>query len=120
MEAIIETGGKQYRVKPGLHLEVEKLGQEKGERITFQRVLMVKDEEGTRFGRPYLENVQVVGQVVVEDRYRKIIVFKYKPKKRYRKKMGHRQPFTRVLIQEIIENTPEKGVLDHGQEEGSR
>lgn len=107
MEAIIKTGGKQYRVKPGLILEVEKLDQEPGDEIIFQDILLYKDEEETRVGRPFLEDLEVVGRVLKQDRRRKVIIFKYKPKKRYRRKAGHRQPFTRVLIEDILEKSLE-------------
>lgn len=122
MEAIIKTGGKQYRVKPGLILEVEKLDKQPGDEVTFQEVLLYKDEKGTRVGHPFLEDLEVIGKVLKQDRYRKIIVFKYKPKKRYRRKAGHRQPFTKVLIEDILtrsletelEIKQEKGVDDLG------
>jgi large subunit ribosomal protein L21 len=98
MYAIIETGGKQYRAEPGKVIRVEKLPAEKGEAVTFDKVLMCVNEEETRVGKPYLEEGKVEGKVVSVGRARKIIVYKYKPKKNYRRKQGHRQPYTDVLI----------------------
>lgn len=101
MYAIIETGGKQYRVEEGKAVRVEKLPAEKGEEVVFDRVLVRGDGEKTEIGRPYLEGCRVKGRVTVQGRGRKIIVFKYKPKKNYRRKQGHRQPFTEVMIKQI-------------------
>ncbi len=98
MYAIIETGGKQYRAEEGKVIRVEKLPQEKGETIKFEKVLMCVNGEETRVGKPYLDDCRVEGKVVGCGRGRKIIVFKYKPKKNYRRKQGHRQPYTDVLI----------------------
>lgn len=101
MYAIVETGGKQYRVEEGRVVRIEKLPAEKGEEVLFDRVLLFSDGTETRIGRPYLENCRVKGRVTQQGRGRKIVVFKYKPKKNYRRKKGHRQPFTEVLIKEI-------------------
>ncbi len=102
MFAIIETGGKQYRVAEGQIIEVEKLSAPVGETVTLDRVLMVTDESQTRVGRPLVEGVQVQAKVLDQDRRRKIIVFKYKPKIRYRRKTGHRQSVTRLKIERIL------------------
>ncbi len=101
MFAIIETGGKQYRVAEGEVIEVEKLAVPVGETVTLDRVLMVGDGERTQVGRPLVEGARVEARVVDQDRGRKIIVFKYKPKIRYRRKTGHRQSFTRLHIERI-------------------
>lgn len=101
MYAIIETGGKQYRVEEGKAVRVEKLPAEKGEEILFDRVLLYSDGTETRIGSPYIESCRVKGRVTVQGRGRKIIVFKYKAKKNYRRKQGHRQPFTEVLVKQI-------------------
>jgi len=101
MQAVIATGGKQYWVKEGDIIKVEKLEQEKGERIEFDKVLMVNKDGEYIIGRPLVENAKVAGKVIRQGKARKIIVFKYKAKTRYRKKTGHRQPFTEVLIEEI-------------------
>lgn len=102
MYAIIETGGKQYKVSPGDILTVEKLDVGEGEEVVFDKVLMVKSNEGESvIGTPYLENIKVKGIVLEQFRGKKIIVFKYRPKKHYRRKRGHRQYFTKVQIAEV-------------------
>ncbi|NMB34816.1 MAG: 50S ribosomal protein L21 [Firmicutes bacterium] len=101
MYAIIETGGKQYRVSEGSICRVEKLPAEAGAEITFDKVLAVKKGENMDVGKPYLQGAKVSAKVLSQGKGKKIIVFKYKPKKNYRKKQGHRQPFTQVLIQKI-------------------
>ena len=101
MYAIVETGGKQYRAEEGKVIRVEKLPAEKGEAVQFDRVLMCVNGEDTLVGKPYLDDCKVEGKVVGVGRGRKIIVFKYKPKKNYRRKQGHRQPYTDVLISSI-------------------
>ncbi|MGQ9684388.1 MAG: 50S ribosomal protein L21 [Anaerolineae bacterium] len=101
MFAIIETGGKQYRVAEGDTITVEKLGLPAGEAVTLDRVLMVSADDGVRVGRPVVEGAKVEARVVGEDRGPKVIVFKYKPKIRYRHKTGHRQSFTRLQIERI-------------------
>jgi large subunit ribosomal protein L21 len=96
--AIIETGGKQYRVSVGDRLAVEKLPVEPGTEITFERVLMVGGDGPAKIGAPAVPGASVIARV--EDQFRgdKIIVFKYKPKKRYRRRLGHRQSLTRIAI----------------------
>lgn len=97
MYAIIETGGKQYRVEKNQVLYIEKLDNEVGTEIVFDKVLMVNGKVGT----PYVKDAKVTAKVEKHGRGRKIIVFKYKPKKNYRKKQGHRQPYTKVVITAI-------------------
>lgn len=101
MFAIIESGGKQYRVSEGDTVEVEKLPLAEGEEVIFENVLMLKDADTLMVGNPFLEGCRVTGRVERQGRARKIIVFKYKPKKNYRRKRGHRQPFTRVIVEKI-------------------
>ena len=102
MYAIIKTGGKQYKVKEGQMVKIEKLSTEEDESIKFDRVLAVSDEEGeVQFGQPYLEDTKVEGKVVEHGKNKKVIIFKYKAKSRQRRKMGHRQPYTKVLIEKI-------------------
>lgn len=101
MFAVVETGGKQYRVSPGEELRVERVDGEKGDRVTFDRVLLVGGEGEPRVGTPVVEGVKVTGKVVHQGRQKKILVFKYKKRKRYRVKTGHRQPFTLVRIDAI-------------------
>ena len=98
MKAVIETGGKQYYVEEGTVLYVEKLDVEPSKEVVFDKVLMVNGVPGN----PYLENVQVMGNVVKHGKQKKIKVFKYNPKKKYRKTQGHRQPYTKVEITKII------------------
>jgi large subunit ribosomal protein L21 len=99
--AIIETGGKQYRVQEGDVLFVEKLDAEDGATVTFDKVLAVSSEGSMTFGRPFVENASVTAKVLGQGKDKKIIVFKFKPKKGYRRKQGHRQPYTRVQIEKI-------------------
>ncbi len=101
MYAIIETGGKQYRVEEGSVLNVELLSADAGSEVGFDRVLAVKKEDRLEVGQPFLDGVSVRGKVLDHGKGKKIIVFKYKAKKNYRRKQGHRQPFTRVLIEKI-------------------
>ncbi len=100
MYAIIETGGKQYRVQAGDVLRVEKLGAKEGEKVTFDRVLVIGEGADVKVGTPYTGDV-VEGTVLCEGKGQKVIIFKYKAKKDYRKKQGHRQPFTEVEITSI-------------------
>ena len=101
MYAVIETGGKQYKIQEGDVLSVERLGAGEGEKVSFDKVLLVSGEDGIKVGKPYVEGAAVEGEVLFHGKGRKIIVFKYKAKKNYRKKQGHRQPFTRVKITKI-------------------
>lgn len=100
MYAIIQTGGKQYKVSEGDIITVEKLGQEEGNTVTFEEVLLVSDKD-VKVGTPTVDGASVEGTVLAEGRGKKIIVYHYKPKKGYHKKNGHRQPFTRVKITKI-------------------
>jgi large subunit ribosomal protein L21 len=101
MYAVVETGGKQYRVTPGEELAVERLDGVKGDEIVFDRVLLVGGEGEARVGTPLVEGATVKAKVVHQGRHKKIVVFKYKKRKRYRVKTGHRQPFTLVRINAI-------------------
>ncbi len=99
--AIIETGGKQYRVAEGDVLFIEKLDVAAGDTVKFDRVLAVIDEDSTKFGTPVVEGASVSANVVKNGRGKKIRVFKMKPKKGYRRTQGHRQPYTKVQIETI-------------------
>ena len=101
MHAIIETGGKQYKVAEGDTLFIEKLPVEAGEAVTFDKVLAVIDGENVTVGTPVVEGAKVDASVVKNGKGKKILVFKYKPKKGYRRKQGHRQPYTKVTIGKI-------------------
>lgn len=101
MYALIETGGKQYRVEKDSVLFIEKLDAAEGDTVTFEKVLLISNEGNVQVGSPLVANAKVTGKVVKQGRSKKITVFKYKPKKNYKKKQGHRQPFTRVVIESI-------------------
>ena len=101
MYAVIETGGKQYRVSPGQMLEVELLAEEPGETVTIDRVLLVSADGRTLVGKPTVPGARVVGAVARAGRGKKVIVFKFKSKKRYRRKTGHRQNYSHLLITDI-------------------
>ena len=101
MYAILETGGKQYKVRPGDTIQVEKLAGEPGETIELGRVLMVADDDNVSVGTPAVDGASVLAEVVGQGRGKKIIVFKYKAKVRYRRKTGHRQSLTTLRITEI-------------------
>ena len=99
MKAVIETGGKQYYVTEGTILYVEKLDTEAGKTIELDKVLMIDD----KVGNPYIKGAKVIGEIVKHGKNKKIIVFKYNAKKNYRKKQGHRQPYTKIEIKKIME-----------------
>jgi large subunit ribosomal protein L21 len=101
MYAIIETGGKQYRVSQGDTIIVEKLPAEVGTTITLDKVHLVNTGDTVRVGTPYVSGAKVLAKVVEHGRGKKIVVFKYKPKKNYHRKQGHRQPYTKLTIETI-------------------
>jgi large subunit ribosomal protein L21 len=101
MYAVVHTGGKQYKVQKGETLRIEKIPGEVGSAVTFDKVLMVADGEEIRVGQPVLEHAKVQASIVEQDKAKKILVFKYKRRKRYRRKNGHRQPFTAIRIDGI-------------------
>jgi large subunit ribosomal protein L21 len=105
--AIIESGGRQYRAEEGHSFSVEKLPYEVGDEIEFDNVLLVADDEQVAVGAPYLPGASVRATVVDQYRGKKILVWKYKPKKRYRRRAGHRQHYTRLRIDEIRFNVDE-------------
>ena len=98
MHAIIETGGKQYKVTEGDTLFIEKLEAEAGQAITFDKVLPILDGDKATFGAPVVEGASVAATVVKNGKGKKVRIFKYNPKKGYRKRQGHRQPYTKVQI----------------------
>lgn len=100
--AIVEAGGKQYRVRPGDVVNVERLDAEPEATVEFSRVLAVKNGDSLVVGKPLVEGALVKGRVLSHQRGDKILVFKYKPKKGYRRKRGHRQWYTRVRVEEIL------------------
>lgn len=101
MYAVIETGGKQYRVQEGDVITIEKLDAEAGQKVEFDRVLVLAEEGDLKVGAPYVEGAVVSGEVVENGKGKKVIIFKYKAKKDYRKKQGHRQPYTMVKIESL-------------------
>ena len=102
MYAIIETGGKQYQVEEGQSIFVEKLNVEEGSKVSFDKVLLVSKDGDIKVGSPLVEGAKVEGTVKRHGRGKKVIIFKFKAKKNYRKKKGHRQPFTKVKIESIV------------------
>ncbi len=102
MYAVIKTGGKQYRVSPGDSIDVEKLPYEVGEQIELDQVLLVANGSGAKIGQPLVEGAKVKATVTRQAKGRKVIIYKYRPSKRYRRKRGHRQHYTRLKIDEIL------------------
>jgi len=101
MYAIVETGGKQYQVEEGRYVDVEFLEGEKDTKIVFDKVVMVVNGKKSKVGQPYVKNASAEGTVLLQGKAKKIIVFKQRPKKGYRKKQGHRQGFTKVMITKV-------------------
>ena len=102
MYAVIETGGKQYRVQEGDTVFIEKINTEEGDTIDFSKVLLIAKDEDLVVGKPYVEGSKVEATVLEQGKAKKIVVFKYKSKKNYSKKQGHRQPYTKVKIEKIV------------------
>ncbi|MBI5289751.1 MAG: 50S ribosomal protein L21 [Chloroflexi bacterium] len=102
MYAVVRTGGKQYRVEEGRALKIERLAGEVGDVVEVGDVLLMDDGSGVTVGAPTISGARVLGTIAEQGRSKKIIVFRYKAKTRYRKKTGHRQPFTKVLIEDIL------------------
>lgn len=102
MYAILKTGGKQYRVAEGDVVFIEKLDVTEGDKVVFDEILLVSDENEVKVGNPVVEGAKVEATVLKQGKSKKVIVFKYKPKKDYRKKQGHRQPYTKVQIEKIL------------------
>jgi large subunit ribosomal protein L21 len=102
MYAIIQTGGKQYRVNEGMILKIEKIAGEKGDKITLPEVLLVSGDDGEiKVGNPVVPNVLVTAEICEQGKEKKVVVYKYKKRKNYRRKQGHRQPFTKIKIENI-------------------
>ena len=101
MYAIIKTGGKQYKVSEGDEIIIEKLNVEEGATVTFDEVFAIVDGEEVKIGKPKVDGAKVTGSVVKNGKGPKIRIFKYKHKTNYRRRMGHRQPFTKVKIEKI-------------------
>ncbi|MFW5853089.1 MAG: 50S ribosomal protein L21 [Patescibacteria group bacterium] len=101
MYAIIETGGKQYKVAEGDELKLESLVAGEGEKVVFDRVFLVNDGKEVKIGQPHISGAQVTARVAEHGKNKKITVIKFKSKSRYRRKYGHRQPYSKVLIESI-------------------
>lgn len=99
--AIIKTGGKQYLVSPGDKIKIEKIEVKEGKEITFKEVLLLEKQRKLEIGTPLVKGAKVIGKILKHGKGKKVIVFKYKPKTRYKVKKGHRQPFTEVEITKI-------------------
>ncbi len=101
MLAVIKTGGKQYLVSPGQKIKIEKIAKKEGSEISFPQVLLLEKGKKIEIGTPLIKGVKVIGKIVRHDKAKKVIIFKYKAKKRYKVKKGHRQPFTEIEILKI-------------------
>lgn len=102
MYAVIDTGGKQYKVQEGQFVDVEKIPQVVGEKVELDRVLLVADGKKVQIGQPTVKGAKVLATVAQQDKHRKVVIFKYRPRKRYRLKKGHRQSFTRLHVEKIV------------------
>jgi large subunit ribosomal protein L21 len=101
MYAVIKTGGKQYKVEKGATLRVEKLEGDKGTKLEFSEVLLIADGEKVTVGKPVVTGAKVLGEIVAQEKGDKLVVFKFKRRKAYRKRTGHRQKYTAIQINEI-------------------
>ena len=117
MYAVIEACGKQYKVTKGDVVFFEKLEVEEGKKVTFDKVVLLSDEGKVEVGAPYVKGIKVEGKVVAHGKGKKIIVFKYKAKKNYKRKQGHRQPYTKVEITAIKLPTAKKEVAEEKKAE---
>ncbi len=108
MFAIVETGGKQYQVEEGRYLDVELLEGDKDSKVVFDKVVMIVNGKKSKVGQPYVAGASAEGTIVKHDKAKKIIVYKQRPKKGYRRKQGHRQGFTRVMISKIRTSAQKK------------
>lgn len=101
MLAVIRTGGKQYKVIPKQKIKIEKIGGKEGDKVTLSEVLLLSDDKNVQIGQPMVSGAKVAGKILKQDRAEKITIFKYKAKKRYQVKKGHRQPYTLVEIESV-------------------
>ena len=109
--AIIQTGGKQYKISAGQKIKIEKLNANEGENFIFNEVLLLADGEDIKIGSPYVEGAKVEAKILKQGKSRKKIVFKYHSKTRYRKKKGHRQPYSEIQIEKIL--NPKSEILNN-------
>ena len=108
MYAVIETGGKQYKVEEGDTIEIEKVAGEPGEELSFERVLLIGEGKGCAIGQPEVPGSKVIGELLRQDRDKKIVVGTFKKRKMYRRKMGHRQNISVVRIKQIVKPQKEQ------------
>ena len=108
MYAIVETGGKQYQLEEGRYVDVELLEGQADSSVVFDKVVMIVNGKKSKVGQPYVANAKAEGTIVKHDKAKKVIVYKQRPKKGYRKKQGHRQGFTRVMISKIRTSAQKK------------
>ncbi len=101
MLAVIKTGGKQYIVSPGDKIKIEKIDKKEGSEITFKEVLLLEKVKKLEIGEPLVKKAKVIGKILKQGKYKKVIIFKYRASKRYKVKKGHRQPFTEVEVLKI-------------------
>ena len=111
MYAIVETGGKQYQVEEGRYVDVELLDGEQDSKVIFDKVVMIVNGKKSKVGQPYVDGASAEGSIVKHDRAKKVIVYKQRPKKGYRRKQGHRQGFTRVMISKIRTSAQKKAAV---------
>ncbi len=116
MYAIVEAGGKQYKLEEGRYVDMELLHANENDKVTFDKVVMLVNGKKSKVGQPYVEGAVVEGSIVKNDKAKKIIVFKQRPKKGYRKKQGHRQQFSRVMINKINTKAGKKAQDEAGEE----
>lgn len=117
MLAIIKTGGKQYLVSKGQKIKIEKINEEEGKEVVFDQVLLFHNGGKTEIGTPFLKDKKVIGKVLKHEKLSKVEIFKYKPKKRYKLKKGHRQPYTEVEIIKIKEPYKKTGSKKGGRKD---
>ena len=116
MYAIVETGGKQYKLEEGRYVDIELLDAKENDKVTFDKIVMLVNGKKSKVGQPYVEGALVEGSIVKNDKAKKIIVFKQRPKKGYRKKQGHRQQYSRVMINKINTTAGKKAQAEAGEE----
>ena len=117
MYAIVETGGKQYQLEEGRYVDIELLEGEKDSKVVFDKIVMIVNGKKSKVGQPYVAGASVEGKIMLHDKAKKVIVYKQRPKKGYRVKRGHRQEFTRVMINKIRTTATKKAATEATSEE---
>jgi large subunit ribosomal protein L21 len=108
MKAVIETGGFQYTVQENEKLKIPRREEKEGEKIKFDKILAIIDGDNSEFGKPYLKGYSVEGEILSHGRHKKVTVFKFKKRKGYKRKKGHRQPYTEILVNKIVSKKSKK------------